>query len=306
MKYLLNGKLIALPENAQYQEGDIAIEILTKKEYEETYGQENHRWVLLKSIEQAQYCKADLLKECVVGTFVIPNKEDLMGETTTIGYFMKKDRVVFVDDTGVVLKILTHLVEIQILEKTFVAHFLFEFMEYLIKDDVIFLQKYEEKLTFMEEELLEGNTEEFSKKILYIRKEILRLQAYYEQLTEVSKTLEENSNYMFGKEDCRLFGLFADRVDRLYDNTQFLKEYSLQMREMYQSQIDIKQNNVMQFLTVITAIFMPLTLIVGWYGMNFINMPELRSPYGYGIIIAISIIVVGLEIWYFKIKKWLK
>ena len=80
----------------------------------------------------------------------------------------------------------------------------------------------------------------------------------------------------------------------------------MQLREMYQSQIDIHQNKVMQFLTVVTTIFMPLTLIAGWYGMNFANMPELNTKYGYGIIILVSILVTGIEIWYFKIKKWFK
>ena len=61
----------------------------------------------------------------------------------------------------------------------------------------------------------------------------------------------------------------------------------------------------MQFFTVVTTIFMPLTLIAGWYGMNFENMPELKSVYGYPAIIVLSgIIVVGLIV-LFKKKKFL-
>ncbi|MEG0190026.1 MAG: CorA family divalent cation transporter, partial [Lachnospiraceae bacterium] len=96
------------------------------------------------------------------------------------------------------------------------------------------------------------------------------------------------------------------RVDRLYDNTQMLKEYSMQLREMYQSQIDLRQNKIMQFLTVVTTIFMPLTLIVGWYGMNFVNMPELHNANAYYIVIGVSISITLIEIWYFKVKKWFK
>ena len=60
----------------------------------------------------------------------------------------------------------------------------------------------------------------------------------------------------------------------------------------------------MQFLTVVTTLFMPLTLIAGWYGMNFSDMPELHAPYAYPIVIAISIAVTVIEIIYFKKKNW--
>ena len=58
-------------------------------------------------------------------------------------------------------------------------------------------------------------------------------------------------------------------------------------------------------LTIITAIFMPLTLIAGWYGMNFYNMPELTAPYGYLTVIIISILIVAVSVVWFRRKKWL-
>ena len=64
------------------------------------------------------------------------------------------------------------------------------------------------------------------------------------------------------------------------------------------------QNRVMKLLTIVTTIFMPLTLIAGWYGMNFSGMHELDWVYGYPAIIALAAAVIaGLVIW-FKRKKW--
>ena len=56
-------------------------------------------------------------------------------------------------------------------------------------------------------------------------------------------------------------------------------------------------------LTVVTTIFMPLTLIVGWYGMNFKYMPELESKMGYPVVILLSILIVVGSLIFFKIKK---
>ena len=74
---------------------------------------------------------------------------------------------------------------------------------------------------------------------------------------------------------------------------------------MYQQRLDEQQNRTMQLLTVVTTIFLPLSLIAGWYGMNFVHMPELHSPYGYVAIIAVCVLIVIGEIMYFKHKKYL-
>ena len=84
-----------------------------------------------------------------------------------------------------------------------------------------------------------------------------------------------------------------------------LRENILQLRELYQSQQDAQQNKVMCILTVVTTLFLPLTLLTGWYGMNFINMPELHWEYGYVAVIITAVVIVLLEIVYFKKKKLL-
>ena len=65
------------------------------------------------------------------------------------------------------------------------------------------------------------------------------------------------------------------------------------------------QNRIMTLLTIVTTIFMPLTLIAGWYGMNFRYMPELEWRIGYPIVIGVSILIVVFCLLLFKKKKWL-
>ena len=76
------------------------------------------------------------------------------------------------------------------------------------------------------------------------------------------------------------------------------------MRDAYQAQIDIEQNNLMRIFTVITAVFLPLTLMVGWYGMNFKYMPELEWQYSYPVFIVVSVLVCIVLLIIFKKKKW--
>ena len=73
-----------------------------------------------------------------------------------------------------------------------------------------------------------------------------------------------------------------------------------QVKEAYQAQIDARQNSNMQFLTVLSTIFFPLTLITGWYGMNFRDMPGLDD--GYPWVVCLSIVVILICLFIFKKK----
>ena len=127
----------------------------------------------------------------------------------------------------------------------------------------------------------------------------------YQQLVDMCVILSENGSDLFPPEYRQHFSRLQARADRLYDHTQILREYALQIRELYQSQMDLKQNDTMRLLTVVTTIFLPLTLLTGWYGMNFTHMPELAHPFSYFILIAICLLIIGGEIWFFRKKGWL-
>lgn len=86
-------------------------------------------------------------------------------------------------------------------------------MEYLIKDDMLFLQDYEEKLSHLEEELLEGNMEDFDRKILLSRKELSVLSAYYEQLSDMGETLQQNAARHQTEQEALLLGFSVRRQD---------------------------------------------------------------------------------------------
>lgn len=89
------------------------------------------------------------------------------------------------------------------------------------------------------------------------------------------------------------------KTERYYENVLNLREAVTQVRESYQAQVDINLNYTMKIFTVITTIFLPLTLIVGWYGMNF-EMPEYHWNHSYAMVIGLSISVVVAGVAFFK------
>ena len=308
MRYRIKKRLVPVGADEVVPEGEALVEIMSKEEYWKAYHTKYQDHLLMKNLERAQYCRADLLKDCVIGTLVIPVKKELLGRPMVFGYYMDQSRLIFLDDSGEVGKILKEMERNQIFDKTCVSHILFEFLEYQVKDEIEFLQKYEEKLAAMEDRIMSGKRErsDVPGAILRARKELAKISSYYGQLLNVSQTLTENYNGLLKDEECVLFHLLSGRMARLTEHGKELREYALQIREMYQVHIDMKQNHVLSFLTMVTVIFMPLTLIAGWYGMNFKNMPELNWNYGYQVCVAASVIIILIEIWYFNKNGWLK
>lgn len=250
--------------------------------------------------QKPRFCKVVCGKNGMMGTFTIPDKKNPSSRKKSFSYYQTVSKIVFIDDAGYVDQVLRELVNYETTD-----YMLFDLMEYILKEDLIWLQSYEERLTKFEEALLQRNVKDFEWKILSVRKDLSSLSSYYEQLEDVGKVLQQDAVERESEREASLFGLHCDRAARLFSMVQQLKEYSMQLREMHQTQIDIRQNEIMKVLTIVTTIFMPLTLITGWYGMNFSNMSELNSPWGYGIVILVCGVVILGEIWYFKKKKWL-
>ena len=134
---------------------------------------------------------------------------------------------------------------------------------------------------------------------------MLRLKRYYEQLNFIFDEMTVNDNQLFSKDGVRRLMTLRNRTDRYLSAVKNLQEMVSQLREAYQSQLSIEQNDLMKIFTVVTVIFLPLSLLVGWYGMNFSYMPELGWKYGYPVIILVSVVIAVTLIWKFKKKKWL-
>ena len=165
----------------------------------------------------------------------------------------------------------------------------------LLEEDILYLAELERGIAEMEEVVLRGDTDHFNYRMLEMKKEISRLYCYYSQLADAGEILCEQH---------KISKIFTGRIQRLWQETQVLREYAMQVQDVYQSEIAIHQNDIMKLLAVVTTIVLPLTLVAGWYGMNFTHMPELSAPYAYFILIGVCILIVAVEIWYFKKKGW--
>lgn len=181
---------------------------------------------------------------------------------------------------------------------------LYLLLDKLIDQDAIILDHLETEIEKLEERIIKNEPGDYIKTLIILRKQLGFLKRHYEPLIDIVTELKENDNHISIKKDTRYFKMLQNRVARLSSHILHLEDYVSQIREAYDAQVDIKLNKIMKFFTLVTSIFLPLTLIVGWYGMNFTNMPELSWRYGYIYVITLSILSIISCIYYFKKKRW--
>ncbi|HEY5524166.1 MAG TPA: CorA family divalent cation transporter [Clostridium sp.] len=177
------------------------------------------------------------------------------------------------------------------------------FFDRLTVRDIYALENIEQEISELEESLITFLDKDYLKQIMVLRKKLLKLKRYYEQFYNIAEAIEENENGLIDKKAIKSFRILTNRINRLSQSVLNSRDYVSQVREAYQAQVDIDQNTIMKVFTVITSIFLPLTLLVGWYGMN-LKLPEFSWDYGYTFVIILSIIVVLLCVAFFKKKKW--
>lgn len=299
MLYKINTKLTLMGE-AEVRETPYVL-ILTSAEYERKDGLDDFEGITMQPAVHARFCKAERRADIICGTFVIPKKKSA-DKKAVFSYCVTEKALLFIDDSGTASSAAKFMESNVIWKEPSVGHFLHYFLEFIIKDDLKTLESIEDKLAELEESVLEGRLDKFNHRLMSIRKIILACSHYYSQLADLTQKLIEYD--IFKASEKEALSIVYERIKRLLDETRMLRELSMQLSEVYQAQIDIRQNQVMKVLTIVTTVFLPLSLLVGWYGMNFKEMPELSWKYGYPAVIALSAAIVAYCMWIFKKKKF--
>jgi len=232
----------------------------------------------------------------------IPDFDHPENKPTLIESYITQEYLLILGDSDILNILESTFIEGVGIDKTpsQMLSFLFNF---LLSQDVYLLEKIDDDIENLEEQATLKNPEDHRITIISLRKQLLSLKRYYVALYDLLEELEANENFIFSKTQLQIFHAYKNKVNRLLNTTLSLRDYLTQVREAYQSQLDISLNDTMRFFAVITAIFLPLTLVVGWYGMN-LRIPEYGSDITYPIVIIVSIAYVIFSLIYCKKKGW--
>jgi magnesium transporter len=185
-----------------------------------------------------------------------------------------------------------------------------DYLAYALIDAIVdsyfsVLEDLGERIVNLEEDLTQSPDRTTLMEINGIKKEIIFLRKAVWPLREAVSFLERGDSHLLSPATRVYFRDVYDHTVQVIDTVETYRDLLSGMLDLYLSSISNRTNEVMKFLTVIGTIFMPLTFLVGVYGMNFKYMPELEWHYGYFLLWGAMIVLSLLMIIYFRRKRWL-
>lgn len=196
-----------------------------------------------------------------------------------------------------------------------------DYLAYALLDSIIdhyypVLEKIGADIDDLEDQLLDRPTRDMVHKLHDHKRGLTQLRRFVWPMRDVVNSLLHDHSIYVSKPTKVYLRDCYDHTVQLMDLVESYREVSAGLMELYHSSVSLRTNEVMRVLTVITSVFIPLTFIVGVYGMNFSstakdgsplpwNMPELYQPYGYIIAMAVMLIIAIGQLYIFRRMKWL-
>ena len=162
-----------------------------------------------------------------------------------------------------------------------------------------------EQIEDIEQEITEQIKHKTLHKLHGLKKELIHLRKSVWPLREVTNSIIRSESTIIGKTARTFFRDVYDHTIQVMDTVETYRDTASGMVELYMSSVSNRMNEVMKVLTIIATIFIPLTFIVGIYGMNFRYMPELQWKLGYLLVWVVMIATAGAMFIFFKKKRWI-
>lgn len=176
-------------------------------------------------------------------------------------------------------------------------------IDYLLDQTTTLMNDYNNRISVLEDKEELGQ-QEFPN-LLNLRRQLLRISSDYFSFQNELKKYTSLQPELISKKAWPYFDDLSHHVGAFLMKTDILINRTESIKDLHITNISLKSNSIMQLLTVLSTIFLPITFLTGVYGMNFENIPELKFQYGYYVLLSVCIsISIGLLI-YFKRKKWL-
>ncbi len=185
-----------------------------------------------------------------------------------------------------------------------------DFLVYRLLDTVvdnyyIIADHLGKQLDRMETEIIEAPQDTHVSQLIEVKKQLMKLRRSIIPLKDSVSSLEKAQHPYIQKKNVPYFRDVLEHNIEVIEVMEVYRETVMSLIDLHTSLVSNQMNNIMKVLTIISSIFIPLSFIVGLYGMNFHYMPELTYKYGYFVILGvIALIILGM-LYYFRKKKWL-
>lgn len=185
-----------------------------------------------------------------------------------------------------------------------------DYLAYCLLDAVVdsyfgVLEEFGDQMEKMEDSLVGNPKQELIRRLHDLKRQMIFIRKAVWPMRDMVNNIERSETELITPATMVYMRDAHDHIIRVIDTVETYRDLLAGMMDLYMSSVSNRMNEVMKTMTIITTIFVPLTFIVGVYGMNFDFMPELQTEMGYYMVWMIMIFIVVLLFIFFRVKKWL-
>lgn len=180
----------------------------------------------------------------------------------------------------------------------------FALLDVVIDNYIFILEGLGEKIENLENEMIMDPGRETLKIINLLKRELSNLGRYIRPAREMIIGLVKSESDFIAPVNEKHYKELQDNINQAVELLDYYRELLYDELNIYHSSMSTRLSDIMALLTIFSVIFIPLTFIVGVYGMNFDNIPELHWRYGYFIVWGVMLLIAIGMLWYFKKRKW--
>ncbi len=185
-----------------------------------------------------------------------------------------------------------------------------DYLAYALVDNIVdyyfvILDQIEEEIDKMEEAILTNPENHIKSAIHRLKRELLIVRKSISPLREAISRFSKSEHHLLDSSSDIFIRDLYDHTIQIMDMVETYRDTLSGLQDLYLSELSFKMNNVMQVLTIMATIFIPLSFLAGVYGMNFDNIPELHWEYSYFVFWALILVIVSASLYFFRKKGWL-
>lgn len=191
------------------------------------------------------------------------------------------------------------------LRKKGIGYLTYGILDRIIDEYFVVLEELNNRCDKLEELVLLSPDKKEFEEILVLKKDILKLKKIITPLKEFMVTLKSNEIKEYLTEDIDIYlEDLNDHINVAFENIESLFLKGNELIQLYHTTVSAGMNEIMKVLTMISTVFIPLSFLVGLYGMNFEVIPELKWEYGYFVLLFVMFTIICGIGYFFKKKKW--
>ena len=166
------------------------------------------------------------------------------------------------------------------------------------------MDKLGDKIESLEEEIIKTPNTRSLAKINQLRKELIVLKRSIAPVRELVNGFVKSDSKLIDENTSKYFKDIYDHVIQANDLVENYRDMMVAMQDLYINQVNLKMNEVMKVMTIVTCLLAPATVIGGVFGMNFDRIPYLHNQYGFFIAVSLMLLIPVWMIWVFKRRGW--